>query len=647
MIFSLLEFLNKIFSFIKELNNFNILLKLFDISNNGEQRDYEEKILLMLQEKLIELYKNVEDTHDTTFEKYLIEVMYYSDQKNAKIQEFLRTKLHPLLNFSLINKIYIKFLSMYKDEITPELKKFITDFFINNPKNSNPDTLLYLIKECPELRNDIFQNIEKYNIQKEEFWRIEESDNYILLNKLLTEGFLQNEELSQSKYIEKTINVISSIQQDIKNGEIRFEYINIFFATGKSEELLKRLNTIYLNNKEQAEKAKIVLCNSINIINKDIKDLQVIYEDLSEFLSVKEKETLSKINEIKEEIKNGNINVYENKLKDEIKKIIEKYKNKAEERTLKKKSAFFSVIYQKYKDIYKKDEEICINETEKNFDKLINIFYEQGIQSLDIAFLQICLNTIKGRKKTEIENEINILIKIFDKQIDNVKYNKDDIINCFIILSRKEDVYNIAIAILLFIETIGAKKSKFSEVVKDIILKLEDKNSNNEKIIKRAIDDLKSNSVDIEILYDDNFNKDNYLNMLLKLRDQPDAIIFLLNKDIEFCRNLQELVGEMDDGFLNANDILEFEKCVDFISRIGNEETIKNKTDIETITSFQREVNNYKNIELFFIKYINNYSEIKNLVSYRLNKSEASKKKNRFYLSKIFFHFKKYKRKIF
>ena len=48
--------------------------------------------------------------------------------------------------------------------------------------------ILYLIKECPELRNDIFQNIEKYNIQKEEFWRTEESDNYILLNKLLTEG---------------------------------------------------------------------------------------------------------------------------------------------------------------------------------------------------------------------------------------------------------------------------------------------------------------------------------------------------------------------------------------------------------------------------------------------------------------------------
>ena len=72
----------------------------------------------------------------------------------------------------------------------------------------------------------------------------------------------------------------------------------------------------------------------------------------------------------------------------------------------------------------------------------------------------------------------------------------------------------------------------------------------------------------------------NYLNILLKLKEQPDSITFLLKKSLDEYRSLQELVGEIDNGFLSANDIIELEKCVEFRNKIGNEQSLKSKKDI-------------------------------------------------------------------
>ena len=65
------------------------------------------------------------------------------------------------------------------------------------------------------------------------------------------------------------------------------------------------------------------------------------------------------------------------------------------------------------------------------------------------------------------------------------------------------------------------------------------------------------------------------------------SIIFLLDRNRDDCRNLQELAGEMDNGFLNANDILDLEKCVLFLEELGNKQTFKSKIDIDVIKSFK------------------------------------------------------------
>jgi len=371
---------------------------------------------------------------------------------------------------------------------------------------------------------------------------------------------------------------------------------------------------------------------NITTINNIIDDLRLINEDISFFLTNAEKQTSERINEIIKEIIEGDLNIYETQYKTECEELITKYRKKAEERKKKKESSFFNNIYDKNKKLIKDDEVKCIQDTEECSDKLINIF-NQGIKSLDTDLLDICLNTIKQRERDEIEKEINILIKIFGDEIKE-GYNKEEIIECLILLSRKEDIYNIAVAILIFIERTEAQKGEFTDVVNEIISKLEGEKSNDDEIIKDAINKLKKYGVDVELYFDKTFKGDNYLNMLIKLKEQPEAIKFLLTKSIDYCRNLQELVGEMDDGFLNTNDILGLEKCVEFINRIGDEQTIKKKKDIEAITSFKKEVKQYEKIEVYFYKYIDNYSEIQNLVVYRLDKSEASKQKILFILKK-------------
>ena len=44
------------------------------------------------------------------------------------------------------------------------------------------------------------------------------------------------------------------------------------------------------------------------------------------------------------------------------------------------------------------------------------------------------MNEIKGIKKEDIYKEIDILEKIFEKEINNLNYNKEEIVNIFIYL---------------------------------------------------------------------------------------------------------------------------------------------------------------------------------------------------------------------
>ena len=179
----------------------------------------------------------------------------------------------------------------------------------------------------------------------------------------------------------------------------------------------------------------------------------------------------------------------------------------------------------------------------KEFDKLKDIF-TNGVKSLEKNILQYVLTTIKGKNKEEINDEILTLIKIF--QIKN--YQLDEIRNSLIILSKKEDLYNISIAISLFLEKLEIKGS-LSMKLKEIIRNLE--KSNDENVILNTYDDLKSYSIDIDDLYDSNLKEDNYLKILLKLKEHPEAILLFRKIKFNDCPSLKEFVKKIDINFVN------------------------------------------------------------------------------------------------
>jgi len=652
-------FLEKIASMIKDMKNFKVLLKLFNLSNSDESNSFHSKAIKIMQEKYINLLENnympedEDENEDIDEEKGkknntssyndLVELIFFSDKMKIDLEKFLK-KLVNNFNADVINKVCLKLL---EKNISSHMKDVITKFFIENANNADPLTLLQLIDNCPSIRFNILENFDKYVIKREEFFELEETPNIKLFKGLIERKLLENE-FRPTEYIKNSIQLISSLQNEIEEGNIYYSEINLFYSNNKKDELKKKLLIISLDDDILASKLEQKIDDYINEVETIRKDLNLVYNDLRKYLYDEEKENIKILGDIIEKINTGYLNYcYEEKNKDQYQQLINTYKEKAQLRELMSTSLFFTNILENEKENSKKDIEI-INQTENEFNKLKNIFTKQALSALSKETLDICINSIKGKKENEVIKEFDLLINIFKIDINSSECNKNDIIQSMITLSKKEDIYNIAKAISIFIDKIGAIKDVLYKKLEEIILNL--KNSDIiklEKFILEAIKILKQYNIDIGILYNEDYKDNNYINILMKLKEQPDSVQFLLERNIDDCRKLQELVGEMDNGFLSTNDVLDLEKCVEIMNKIGTIQTIKDMNDSDIVNSFIKTIGNYKNMEIYFAKYVNNYQELKNLFFYGLDKSEASKQKISLICHKSIFILKNVKNEFF
>ena len=638
------DFIKKVSDLIKDMKDFNILFKLFDISKDKNQPDYHQYSLNIMQSKFFELQKtNFDSQKCPNFIDNLILLIFFSDQKKENIEIFLNEKLQKSLNAKTVNEIYITLLSRYKDLISQSTRNTITNFFVKNESNKNIETLLYLIKNCPELCENMLQNIDDYIIKRQELLEPKENEKIILFKGLLDEEILEKPEYQETYYVNKVKSTVKSVQKEIISGQILYRDISKLYSKDENDKenqknsLLQRLKIICLNKQDDADKLFNIIDKYYSEINRILEDLKLILEDFLLFFKKKEIENIKELKKITEGIKNGSLNYYEQHYNKEIKEFIKNYKNKAEERNLLKKSEFFTKFLENNKKLYDNDDK-CLEKTKKDFNELSIIFEEKGIQKLNKNALKICLKSIKGKTKEEISSKIIILKDIFEK-VKNIKFNnEEDVINDMIILSRKDDIYNATYSIMIFIEKLGLKKDSLWKECDMILSKLQ--NSNKKEDIEESISNLNKIERNID---SKNTNNKKYLNILLQLKEQPESITLLLKKKEEDCRYLQELAGEMDNGLLNSNDILVLEKCVIFMKKLGNEETFKNKIDIEGLQSFKEKVeNDQNNIDILLTNYVNNYPEIKSLFEIGYDKSGTSKqtillicKKSKFVLRNI------------
>ena len=120
-------------SFIKNMKDFNILFKLFDMSKDPKKKDYDQSSLNTMQTIFVKLQEKYDPKECPNFKEDLITLLYYSDKNRANIEDFLRSKINKNLNVKLLNEIYIKLVSEYKD-ISSNTKQLITNYFTQKKK---------------------------------------------------------------------------------------------------------------------------------------------------------------------------------------------------------------------------------------------------------------------------------------------------------------------------------------------------------------------------------------------------------------------------------------------------------------------------------------------------------------------------------
>ena len=432
--------------------------------------------------------------------------------------------------------------------------------------------------------------------------------------------------LKMNQYVDRIKETIKSLKEKFKNNDINFNIISIFLQDEKDNKLEKVLferllyiNSLNENEKEnKAEECLDHLKKKVNQIKKYIKNLELIYRDFRDYFPIKRSKDIDKISKLIYNIKNNKLNYFENNCQNDYSYFTKNLVD-AQRRERNKKSAFYNELMKEAQNKFKEQDSKILEETDKNFNEFKNLFKVDGIYKIDKKLLEICLKPFKD-KEEDLINELKALIEIFG--IRDTK-STEEIYEEILLISKVDYIFNAAAGINIFIEKIKAKKTKFSDEIQNIIMKLKEKKDINtikycyNKLIELKILDKKVKGE----------RENNYIDILIKFIEQPDSITVLLETSIQEVGNLQELAAENDNNFVTVNDIMDMGKCVEFFKNIGlgNSKDLAEKNDLDIIYTIKENAKN-KDIFVYFEKYVNNYGQI-NLLKSSLDKSEVLKYK--------------------
>ena len=637
------SFINKVCSLIKEMKFFNFLFKLLNKNEKDiPQKEYDSLTISKMQNKFEILFPTYTQKECPTFNDDVIDLIYYSDIKRENLQVFLKDNIQVLLNQELVIKIYITLSNKYKD-ISNNLKSIIIDFFTNNPHN-NIMNIIEVIKSCKDLRKNILNNMGKYLITEDDLFQKEDTDNFNLLDALTKEGIFNNKigeetdnDLESSEYVSESLEIKKKILYNIKKSNIKYSSINYIYDNNLEKLFHKRLLVLCNSDEAQTKEYEESLIKNNNNVKEALEDFNNILNDLDFFYKEKYSREIIELHDALRKIKNDKLSKYNNEYSTMHGNYMNKFEKDIKEREIFLNSIFFRNIYKKT-NILTKDEDKCFVESKEKIKKLKIIFNKGIVSSLKDFFnigdrdsnekiLENCLRLFKKKNiDEELNKEIDILAKICGV---NYNYEKEKILQNLKLLFQKEEVLNITNALKIFIEKTGAKKTEFYEMINNIVLNILKKKDI--LVIKKSMDELEK----YNIISLTDIKGNSYIEILKKLKEQPESIETLLNTNNEKISQMREFSMENDSEFLTANDISDFGKCVDFMKEIGNEETIKQLNDKDLIVDFRKVVNEHNKdniIELLFNKYINNYGELKELMSRGYDNSEMSRRKIDFIL---------------
>ena len=599
--FCMNDFYKTLANLIKDMKDFHILLKLYLFNN---EKEYKIEAAKILKEKYIELFPNLQMENSPDFVDNTIKIIAALDTKKSdkEIKDLLGF-LQTNLDFEKVNEIYLK-LSEEKKNLTENTKNLLVNHFTTDKNNLNPTSLIFLIKNCVNLRKEIFSKINKFIISENDFLSVEETENFKLFKGLIENKIIDKEfQYKGATYVTNVQKVISSLENKIDKLELKYNDISIFFERTKNKNAFKeKLLYLYFSDEAKQQSNYLKLESKVNEIKNKIDDFELIFGDFRDFFYQKHEKDLEKLTKICFDLKNNNLIYFEKNLTKEY-DAYSKYIDGARKRKNLKRSVFFNEILKNNKNnLYKNNEEKALEETEKSFSKINIIFKPDGLNQIDENLLELCLKPFGG-KRDGLSTELNILGEIFGEKAEN-----KDLLDGILLFSKRKYIFETVNAVHNFFSEIKPKKTDFSKIVESISLKLKEKKDI--QTIKECNDKLK----ELKIFDEYDIENDNKLiNILIKFKEQPDSILFLLKTTIQELSNLQEIAtfNDNNNNIVNVNDILDMQKCIEFFNGIGTLEQLVNMNDSQLYEMMDKQLKAKKDIYVYFENYVNNYGQIK------------------------------------
>ena len=643
------EYINKIFSKIKKISDFQNVIKLINIKNIGDKNIYFNS-LEKTYDKIIKKYFEKKLENYQILARLTILFFKYEDEKN-KFQ-FIENKIKKL-DKDIIPKIFIEIMRIYinqkqneEDEYEYEetddienrkvkdfgkIKDYIFEQFINLKEEKDVENIMSLIEclegkdgkineindknkgENKEITNEFLDKLlsEKNLAKKEEFFLDKNSLKILLLSKLNEKRILQK---NNNEYYNEIENLMRLIKQDL-DGEIKKKTLDEFLTIEDSilKNRLSLLGIIFESYNPNDEYYRLKEINKK--INEEIDKLI----EFKNNIMIYHRETYKdKINEIMKLIKDSQykkINDYNTgKLKEiikgieELNYIIDKVKN----------NLLFNVIYENM-NLGNSEEEQFNNAVEKldnivkelknntDFDKIYCIKVYKDIfdkvkeklgnnEKRVQEFINYDLKKYFGITNNDLIKDLNILFKIKKYEMD-IK----SIIFFFDFFQKDNSIWNQKI-----------NKTKFE----NLFNRKENRQENEFKNIKKYFKELKDNEI-----YDYE-NIQNYNKFFACFYDKKGAIDFLLSK---MGQNIEYLYDRIQptERAISIADIKNTEDCIStFYTLKKIEDNFKifiyiknmNENQISKFENYSKIYSSLIELDTLYDETENLYDEVKDII---------------------------------
>ena len=629
---SISDYIKKFMEKIKNISNFNAVIKLINVKNIEDKNLY----LKPLKQKYDNFISNEiglltdENLKEAIHIVAKIAIINYSYETGNKKYDFIKERIQKL-DMKIIPLIYIEIINICFNKVGKEkdvkkedeekdnnlyesenkiideddididfsgMKQFIIDEFSN--KLENEEHIKNIIKLI-----DCLEDIDKKNKENKEVNMVNE-----FLEKLITKNQFTKEEffsystnykilliynLYKKKKIEKFIkdfyeNTLDSIQKDIE-GNIK-KYKLEEFLNNKENIVKQRLELIKLilpafdpeDKYEQLKKRN-------EEINKDLNDLSKIKDNIIIYYKEYYQDIITRITEVIKTSQNQKIIEYKKggRIGDLIKET-EGLNDTAEKINNVKGFLLFNVIYDanpkkdedvKFENSYNKLKEIgdYLNDKNKTDDVIITDLNDKYNNYFKKIKDKLCDNAAESEK-------------FIDDFKSYYKINNNNLISELEILFKSKK-YELDINSIIFFFEYKFEPDEWNKKLlpKDYVY-------NWEKSFQNIKDDLKKLKTNNIYDYKEFMNYNEFFRCLY---EKKEAIDFLFSKNSEDILKLKDKI-QPTDRTINIKDIIDTENCVSIIAKLkkieGNSEKFEFITRLEpkTISQFENYAKIYSSV---------------------------------------------------